>query len=104
MVFLTKSSKSHITGCTFKAIKKWKICLSASSLHYLSAAWKRWGKEYIDSKLFNIETTKIGMNVESNNIDDFDFSKILKAYSEGVIGISAEYKPARPHDQGPKQF
>ena len=44
------------------------------------------------------------MNVESNNIDDFDFSKILKAYSEGVIGISAEYKPARPHDQGPKQF
>ena len=62
------------------------------------------GKEYIDSKLFNIETTKIGMNVESNNIDDFDFSKILKAYSEGVIGISAEYKPARPHDQGPKQF
>ena len=59
-------------------------------------------KDY--SKLFNIETTKIGMNVESNNIDDFDFSKILKAYSEGVIGISAEYKPARPHDQGPKQF
>ena len=65
---------------------------------------EKMGKEYIDSKLFNIETTKIGMNVESNNIDDFDFSKILKAYSEGVIGISAEYKPARPHDQGPKQF
>ena len=43
---------------------------------------EKMGKEYIDSKLFNIETTKIGMNVESNNIDDFDFSKILKAYSE----------------------
>ena len=43
---------------------------------------EKMGKEYIDSKLFNIETTKIGINVESNNIDDFDFSKILKAYSK----------------------
>lgn len=63
------------------------------------------GKEYIDSKLFNIKTTNTSINVESNiNTSEFDLGKILKAYSEGLIGISAKYQSNRPHDQGPRQF
>ena len=63
------------------------------------------GKEYIDSKLFNIKTTDTSINVESNiNTSEFDLGKILKAYSEGLIGISAKYQSNRPHDQGPRQF
>lgn len=105
--------KDGIFNKEFKVPHNWLYIQSNQKLENMPVSFfsalpvsslEKMGKEYIDSKLFNIETTKIGINVESNNIDDFDFSKILKAYSEGVVGISAEYKPARPNDQGPKRF
>lgn len=83
--------------------------LEATPISFFSAlplsSLEKIGKEYLDSKLFNIKTTNAGIDVESTiNTTDFDFGKVLKAYSEGVIGISAEYKPTRSNDQGLKQF
>lgn len=69
------------------------------------AAIEKIGQEYLDSKIFDITTTKIGIDVDANTRSaDFDLGKLLSAYSEGVIGISVEYKPTRAADRGPKQF
>lgn len=69
------------------------------------AAIEKIGQEYLDSKIFDITTTKIGIDVDANTRSaDFDLGKLLSAYSEGVIGISAEYKPTRAADRGPKHF
>lgn len=83
--------------------------IEATPISFFSAlpmsAIEKIGQEYFESKIFDITTTKAGIDVKANTKSaDFDLGKLLSAYSEGVIGISAEYKPTRTTDRGPKQF
>lgn len=63
------------------------------------------GQEYFASKLLNIKSTATSLDIEaSTNSNDFDLSKILGAYNEGLFSVSVEYKPKHANDPGFKKF